>query len=50
MWTNISIPNFTKFAFNKGCSAFINNKKLYLMGGQLQSYKFSDNILVFDIM
>lgn len=50
VWANITIDKSIEYVFNKGCCATICDNKLYLTGGQLKSYKFTDMISVFDIL
>lgn len=49
VWANITIDKSIECAFNKGCCATILNNKLYLLGGQIKSYKFTNMISIFDI-
>lgn len=49
IWANITLDKFTEHLFNKGCCVLTYNNKLYLMGGQLKSFKFNEKLSVFDI-
>lgn len=49
LWANITIDKSIESIFNKGCVAFTKDNKLYVLGGQMKSMKFSNTLSIFNI-